>query len=126
MMMEVAPGWTVDIERGPDWLFVRLHGTDPRWGSVDGLAEAVWCQMQQQFTNRVVVELDDVALLPSALIGELVRLYKRIQSHSGLMRLSGLNRSNREVLRMTRLDRCFPNYATRTSAVMGIRDDGET
>ncbi len=120
-MLEVASGWTFDVSRGPDWLFVRLHVPDDQWDDVRGLAESLWGLLQQQFTHRLVLELDELVCFPSALMGELVRLYKRIESHGGMMRLCGLSPANLEVLRVTRLERCFPHYDTRSDAVMGIR-----
>ena len=123
-MMEVVPGWTMDVTRGPDWLFVRFQVDEPQWGNVDGLAEAVWELLQQHLAHRLVLELDQLDFLSSALMGELVRLYKRVERNKGLLRLSGLSQSNLDVLRRTRLDRCFPHFATREDAVMGIRGSG--
>ena len=124
-MMEVARGWSVDVCRGPDWLFVRLHGCDGHWHVADGLAESVWEMLQQHLAHRLVMELEDLRLLPSSLLGELVKLNKRVQSSGGIMRLSGLSQSNLDTLRLTRLDRCFPFYRTREDAVMGNRCDAE-
>ena len=118
-MMDVAPGWTMDVTRGPDWLFVKLHAGDSQWSGAEGLADTIWSSMRQHFTNRVILELDQLHFMPSVLMGELVRLYKRVQSNSGMLRLSGLSPSNLDVLRRTRLDRCFPHYQTREDAVMG-------
>ena len=61
-MIEVAPGWSIDATRGPDWLFVRIHAGDSQWGSADGLADAIWNLLRQHFTNRVVLEMDDLQL----------------------------------------------------------------
>ncbi len=120
-MVEVAPGWSIDMERGPDWLYVRLRPIESHWSDVAGLAESIWKLLRQQFTHRLVLELDELAVFPSALIGELVRLYRRIQSQDGLMRLCGLNESNLDALQLTRLQRCFPHYESREDAVLGIR-----
>ena len=122
-MMEVAPGWSVDVSRGPDWLFIRLHGSDAHWHDASGLAVSVWEMLQQHLAHRLVLELEDLRFLPSSLLGELVKLNKRVQSNGGIMRLSGLSQSNLDTLRLTRLDRCFPVYRTREDAVMGNRCD---
>ena len=124
-MSEVASGWVADVDRDRDWLFVRVRVADSQNGNLHGFAESIWSLLQQHFMNRLVLELDELRTLPSALIGELVRLYKRIQGSGGLMRLCGLNESNQDVLRMTRLDQCFPHYLTRADAVKGVRGDGE-
>ena len=96
-MIQTAAGWGLDVDRGPDWIFVRVH---PRDGFDDapGLAESVWAVLEQHFIYRVVLELDEIALLHSSVIGQLVLLSKRIHSHGGLVRLCGVSETNREVL----------------------------
>ena len=121
MLLELAPEWTMEVERGPDWLFIRLmppaHGET---GEI-ALAEMIWQQLQQCFCHRVVLELDEVGYLRSWMIGELVRLHKRVTSQGGMVRLSGLSREAATVLRICRLSDRFPAYPTRTDAVMGHR-----
>ena len=121
MTLELAPGWTSELERGPDWLFVRLHaphGGDPREAEI---ADRLWKLLEQQFSRRIVLELDDLPVLRSALIGEIVRLHKRVAAQGGLMRICGLSDANQEVLRTCRLDSRFPQYRNREEAVMGHR-----
>jgi anti-anti-sigma regulatory factor len=48
-------------------------------------------------------------------------LQKRISTHGGVMRVSGLSPSNQQVLRICRLDRQIPHYANREQAVWGQR-----
>jgi anti-anti-sigma factor len=120
-MVETIPGWSLEVSRGPDWLFVRLRTEQATAGDVSGLSESLWDLMQRQFIHRLVLELEDLPQIRSALIGELVRLQKRICTHGGLLRLAGLSNRNQEVLRSCRLDACFPQYHTREDAVMGQR-----
>lgn len=117
-MMDVVPGWSLDVDRGPDWIFVRLHDNSSEFGA-EGMAECLWELLEQQFAHRIVLELDDVQHLSSPLIGELVRLSKRVYSHDGMLRICGLSPENFQILRLMRLDGCFPNYDNRTEAVMG-------
>jgi anti-anti-sigma factor len=117
-MMDVVPGWSLDVDRGPDWIFVRLHDNSSEYGA-EGMAECLWELLEQQFAHRIVLELDDVQHLSSPLIGELVRLSKRVYSHDGMLRICGLSPENFQILRLMRLDGCFPNYDNRTEAVMG-------
>lgn len=119
-MLQLAPGWDLTVERGPDWLFVRVR-PPVRLSFCDTppLAESVWELLQQQFSHRVVVELDDVHLLSSYLIGQLILLHKRVSGVGGIMRLSGVSEENRMALRMCRLDDRLPTYTDRTEAVMG-------
>ncbi len=120
-MVQLAPQWTMDVERGPGWLFVRLHGPDD--GDAEGvdLADMLWSLMERHFAQRMILELDDVPLLRSSLIGNLVRLHKRIATHQGMLRICGLSNQQQEVLRACRIDGCIPQYASRTDAVMGTR-----
>ncbi|MEX2142701.1 MAG: STAS domain-containing protein [Pirellulales bacterium] len=119
-MIQTAAGWGLDVDRGPDWIFVRVH---PRNGFDDapGFAESVWAVLEQHFIYRVVLELDEIALLHSSIIGQLVLLSKRIHSHGGLVRLCGVSETNREVLQLCRLQSALPFYDNRGDAVMGYR-----
>jgi len=119
-MIQSAAGWNLDVDRGPDWVFVRLH---PPMGFDDaqGLAECVWQVVEQNFIYRVVLELDEVGLLNSTMIGQLVLLSKRVHSHGGVLRLCGVSDANCGVLRTCRLDAALPNFDGRGNAVMGHR-----
>jgi anti-sigma B factor antagonist len=121
MLLELAPEWAMDIDRGPDWLFIRL--SPPRHGNTDeiSLAEMIWQKLEQSFCYRVVLELDDVAYLRSWMIGELVRLHKRVTTHGGMLRLCGVSPDALSTLRICRLADRFPAYRNRTDAVMGYR-----
>jgi anti-anti-sigma factor len=114
----LANGWNFEVERGPDWLFVRPR----RQGSaLDALpfAEQVWSLLEQQFTHRLVLEMGDVDRLDSHLVGQLIWLYKRIHTHDGIMRICELSAANEDVLHACRLDNHFPCYQNRENAVMG-------
>ncbi len=121
MLLEVAPLWAVKIDRGPDWLFIRLVPPQGEDGDEFPLAEMIWDKLEQSFCHRVVVELDEVTFLRSWIVGELVKLHKRVVACGGMMRLSGLAPAHEEVLRACRLADRFPAYRTRTDALMGNR-----
>ena len=120
-MIEIAPGWALDAERGPDWLYVRVIGPVAFTSDEIPLAEHVWALMEQHFVNRVVLEFDDTPVLYSRLIGELVLLQKRITTNGGLIRLCGLNQAGQASLRACRLETQLPSFADRGAAVMGHR-----
>jgi anti-anti-sigma factor len=111
----------MDLDRGPDWLFVRLRPPAAGINAEFDLAEAVWEKLDQAFCYRLVLELDDVPRLQSWVVGQLVLLHKRICSQGGVMRLCGVSDANHQVLRYCRLHDRFPQYANRTAAVMGQR-----
>jgi anti-anti-sigma regulatory factor len=118
--MQMAPGWKADVDRGPDWLFVRLGCDDPATPS-DELGESLWNLLRCHLAHRMVVELDEVPRLPSHLLGQLVQLGKRIANSGGMMRLSGVSPAGKAAIEAARLDRLFPCYLNRTEAVMGNR-----
>lgn len=120
-MNELAPGWLAQVERGPDWLFVRLERPGLEAEDSPPLAEALWELLERHFVHRLVVEMDQVEYLQSAMIGQLVLLHKRLYNAGGILRLCGLSASNQEVLHSLRLDGRFPHYADREEAVMGYR-----
>lgn len=121
MHVDLMPGWNLEMDRGPDWLFIRPVPPAGKEGVEVEFAEAIWERMQQQFCHRVVLEMEQIPLLRSWLIGQLVLLHKRVTSQDGLMRISGMSDANQDVLHMVRLDDRFPQYADRGAAVMGYR-----
>ena len=120
-MVQIAQGWELDVERGPNWLFVRPHCLSTSATEMPPLAEQVWGLLEQQFTHNLVLELQEIEFLGSYLIGQLVWLHKRVHTHGGLMRICGLSAAAQEVLHQCRLDSRFPQFNTRTDAVMGYR-----
>lgn len=120
-MVQIAEGWELDVERGPDWLFVRPHLVGSRATETPPLAEHIWSLLELNVTNRLVLELDQIRFLHSYLIGQLVWLHKRIHTQGGIMRISGLSAPNQEMLRISRLDSRFPQYPSREDAVLGYR-----
>jgi anti-anti-sigma factor len=117
-MLAIAPGCELEVERGPELLFVRVHNHDLAQWESPPLAERIWRLLEQHFTDRLVLELDDAGVLSSSLIGELVELYRRIEEHDGVMRLCGLSPDNLQLLHACRLAECWPAYSDRHEAVM--------
>jgi anti-anti-sigma factor len=118
-MLAVSSGCDLDVERGPDWLLVRVQKLDASKATCPPLAEQIWRLLEQHFTHRLVLELDGVPVLSSKMLGELIELYRRIAEHDGVMRLCGLSPHNREVLHQCRLDDRLPAYEDPREAVLG-------
>jgi anti-anti-sigma regulatory factor len=118
-MLEIAPGWQVEVDRGPDWLFIKLHSPDHPSGDEPPLADFLWSTIAAHFTYRVVLEMCDVGLLHSYLVGQLVLLHKRLCTHGGVLRMCGLSDGNQNVLNVCRLDSRFPQFRDRVEAVHG-------
>lgn len=119
-MLEIARGWSLEIERGPDWLIARVHSHPDHAWDAPPLAETLWNLMTQHMAHRLLIDCDQMTYMPSAILGQLVLLQKRIVTQGGQLRITGLSPSMREVLHVTRLDSCLPVFANRNEAVMGI------
>ncbi len=120
-MVQIAQGWELAVERGPDWLFVRPRSVGGGLGSMPNLADEVWALLNQSFTRRLVLEMHEVPFLHSYLIGQLVLLGKRLHAENGLMRICGLSAANQDTLRACHLESRFPLYSSREDAVMASR-----
>jgi anti-anti-sigma factor len=117
-MEEVCETWGVDVNRGPDWLFVRLH---PGTQDPGDMADTLWKLADRHFIYRLVLEMNEVDVLPSRLMGQLVMLQKRVLQRSGALRLCGLSNHCAEALHFCRLDQALPTFNTREDAVLGER-----
>lgn len=120
-MVELTSGWCLGVERGPDWLFVRLCPPQNETSDVDGIAESIWSLLEQHFVHRLIVEMNEVTFVNSSLLGQLVILAKRVHTNGGMLRLCGLSDGGQDVLRISRLESCLPNYHDRGDAIMGFR-----
>lgn len=117
-MADVCESWGVDVSRGPDWLFLRLHP-----GSVEpnGVADQLWSLANRHFIYRLVLEMEDVDMLPSRLMGQLVTLQNRVMQRQGALRLCGLSDQCERAIRACRLEKALPNFDCREDAVLGGR-----
>jgi anti-anti-sigma regulatory factor len=119
VMIELSSRWMLDVERGPDWLFVRPGAS----GDVEGelMADSVWSVAKQHFIYRVVLECDQLNMLNSHLISQIVALRRRLQKQGGILRLCGLSDDNQQLLHSCRLDGLFPQFRSRSQAVLAHR-----
>jgi anti-anti-sigma regulatory factor len=118
-MLAIAPGWELKVDRGPNWLWVKVERPESYSVDTPPLADEVWTQLDRHFIYRLVLELEDIEVLDSYLIGQLVMLDRRIREHGGILRLSGLSPFNCEILGTHGLGGRFPIYDSLTEAVMG-------
>ncbi len=121
MNQELGAGWTFEIDRGPDWLFISLQGPEPCDAAGLELAARIGDVVEREFANRLVLEMDKVPVLPRELVDELVELHARLTSQGGLLRVSGLTDENFKVVRASQLAERFPQYRDRHEAVQGYR-----
>ncbi len=118
-MPAVAPGWEFKVQRGPGWLFVKIASPLPDPASCGSLADQLRSLLQRHSVYRLILELDQVDLLNSYLLGQLVVVYRFVTEHNGMLRLCGLSNNNQRVLRIHRLQCHLPHYPDRTDALMG-------
>ena len=121
-MIQAVAGLLRDVERGPDWLLVKLAGATHGAADWAGLADSLSSLSNQHFTYRLVLDCDEIGLLDSALMGQLLLVERRMRQQGGLLRLCGLSEASQQALHQCRLDGRLPHFATRTQAVLGHRD----
>ena len=110
------------VERGPGWLFIKLDNIASDPFESDRLDERIWSLLEKHLIYRVVLEMDDVEVLGSQLVSQLLRLCQRVHQHGGVIRLSGLSEHNCEVLQACSLSDRFPACRDRVEAVMGRKE----
>jgi anti-anti-sigma factor len=118
-MLATAPGFELEVERGPGWLMVRIGGFEGDFADSCLLADQLWSLMERHFTYRMVVELDEIQMLNSHLLGQLIQLHRRAEKRAGKVRICGVSEYNRRVLHSTHLDELLKPYHSRHDAVMG-------
>jgi hypothetical protein len=109
----------LDVERGPNWLFVRVRKCRPGDPEVLSLAQCVASALDQHFIYRVVLELEEAALPCDRLIEELRVLDQWIQDHHGVLRLCGLPSQYTRRFHRSHITTRFPLYHDREEAVWG-------
>jgi hypothetical protein len=116
---ESVPSEELEIERGPNWLFVRVHTCHAGSDTCSSLASRVSAALDQHLVNRVVLELGDAAISSEQLIEELMVLDNWIQHRHGVLRVCGLSGRASYRLHRSPLAQHFPVYHTREDAVWG-------
>lgn len=117
--------WATRVERGPDWLFVRLEAAanDAPSLTEPELADAVWGMLRANQTHRVVLELDSVQSLDEGLIDAIVNLGTRVRKEGGLIRVCGLKEPNLAKLRACHRAELIPHFGSVPEAVGSRRTD---
>lgn len=118
-MQTLAPGWELDVRRGPGWLLVKVRRPVADPPPAPSLADCLWSLLESHFVYRLVLELDEIQVLDRYLLAQLMRLQHRIRQHNGVLRVCGLSPINRRILENQGLDDRLPLYEDLTEAVMG-------
>jgi hypothetical protein len=110
--------YDVGLERGPDWLFVRLIPPDrerPRRGG--DLGTGLWTVAREHGMNRIVVELDGLERIEERLIDALETLARLVGRDGGLLRVCGLVGDNLDRYESCRVAEHLPHFSCRCEAV---------
>lgn len=117
--------WNMRIERGPDWLFVRLESPATTASTpAEELAEGIWQALRESHVHRVLLELDEVGPLDDALIDSIALLGRRIRAQGGLIRLCGLSQPDVRTLKARGSAPDIPHFGSRAEAVGAPRAVG--
>jgi anti-anti-sigma regulatory factor len=109
-------GWEASVERGPDWVFVRLRAGGAIGGGA-ALADRLLGMIREHNVHRVVLELDEVQGMDDALFAALTRVGSRIRDDGGLVRVCGLSVADIERLRAAGHADDLPHFESRSAAV---------
>jgi hypothetical protein len=113
-----ADDWGVAVERGPDWLFLRLQEDgDAADGEGRPQAERLWGMIRANRAHRVVLELDRVDSMDDTLINAIADVGTRMRGDGGFVRVCGLSEPNLERLRSSGRAEGLPHFKSRTAAV---------
>jgi anti-anti-sigma regulatory factor len=127
-MLALAAGYEFVVDRGPDWLWIRVRKAATAANVTASLAEEVKELIETHFIHRVVLQLDSLpklsgnVVLSSMLIDELIQVNQYIHAHDGVLRLCGLCDENRKMLEVCGLDDLCLAYHTRDEAICGSCD----
>jgi anti-anti-sigma regulatory factor len=118
-MANDAVGYQLDVDRGPNWLFVKVQPGERSGKSAPQIAEELWSISTKHFIYRLVLELDKFDSMPDGMMSQIVMLQERLAQHGGSLKLCGLSPECEQKIHHYRLDSALPNHESRTAAVLG-------
>jgi hypothetical protein len=119
MAVHVVDGLEMNVDRGPNWLFVKLRSKKAPRAAVPQIADKLWSISTRHFIYRLVVEVDDCEELPPGWMDELVELQQRLTESGGALRICGVSPESDQSGTSGYLDCPLMNHASRAEAVMG-------
>lgn len=116
-MLTTGSDFRLEVDRGPNWLFVRVEPTSTDC-ELKTLADELWEVAARHFIYRLVVELDAVDQLPQTVVEQLLKLRDRLEAAGGAMRICGLSAPCADSIEHYKLPGSLPNHTSRVSAVL--------
>jgi hypothetical protein len=114
-----ARGWDFEVDRGPDWLFVRPRQLTGASKESSTLSEQVWGLLEQTLAHRLVLDMTQAGSMNAALVEQLHWLNERVHGHEGIMRVCGLSPADQAFLRKHDPEGQIATYCDCEAAVMG-------
>jgi len=118
-MTSVTEGLDLDVDRGPNWLFVKLQPSRRAVLESPHVADEVWSISKRHFIYRLVLDLEQLESFPEGMMGQIALLQERLVRQGGALRLCGLSPACEAVVQQCQLDKALPNHASREDAVLG-------
>lgn len=123
MAVHVVDGLEMNVDRGPNWLFVKLRGKKAPRAAVPHIADKLWSISTRHFIYRLVLELDELEEIPPGWMDELVDLQQRLTECGGALRICGVTPDVEHASASSGNLECrLSSHATRAEAVMGSRE----
>ncbi len=76
---------------------------------------------EKQPAKRVVIDLEKVSYIDSSGLATLVEILKRVKAQGGFLGLSGMSDKVKSLFEITKLDKLFLVYRSRSEAMTGIQ-----
>jgi hypothetical protein len=118
-MVSIAGGYELDVDRGPNWLFVKVQPTAKPTKQASQIADEIWSISSRHFIYRLVLELDQFDTVPEDLIDQILTLQERLAERGGSLKLCGVSPECEGQIHERHLEESLRIHESRVHAVLG-------